>query len=146
MGWQTLSNQRKLLICDLTLADNIGGTCKVEILDGAPLEIYVYNELAAGHIDPDLPAADFSHQGKGGDNTAGSRAAGIGEVLHTPLKGTFKDLVLTGKLTEVDVSALGKFGIEADLAPNSRSAFSSACAKLGYGTTAWGSPGFPNSK
>ena len=44
MGWQTLSIQRKLLIRDLTLADNIGGTCKIEVLDGVSLEIYVYNE------------------------------------------------------------------------------------------------------
>ena len=116
MDWQTLSIQRKLLIRDLAHADNIGGTCKVEVLDGVSLEIYVYNELAAGHIDPDLPAADFTHQGEGGDNAAGSRAAGIGEVLHTPLKGTFKDLVFTGEFAEVDVSALGEFRIEADLA------------------------------
>ena len=67
-------------------------------------------------MDQSSEAADFTHQGEGGDNAAGSRAAGIGEVLHTPLKGTFKDLILTGEFAEVDVSALGEFRIEADLA------------------------------
>ena len=114
--WRTLSIQRKLLIRDLALANNIGGTCEIEVLDGASLEIYVYNELAAGHIDSDLPAADFTHQGQGGDNAAGSRAAGIGEVLHTSFEGAFKDFVFTGEFVEVDVSALGKLRIEADLA------------------------------
>ena len=85
-------------------------------MDGASLESYGYNELAAGHIDSDLPAADFTHQGQGGDNAAGSRAAGIGKVLHAPLEGALKDLVLTGELAEVDVSSLGEFRIEADLA------------------------------
>lgn len=111
MDWQTLSIQRKLLIRDLALADNIGGTCKIEVLDGVSLEIYVYNELAAGHIDPDLPAADFTHQGEGGDNAAGSRAAGIGEVFHTPLKGTFKDLILTGEASQkLTLAPLGNSG------------------------------------
>ena len=143
MDWQTLSIQRKLLIRDLALADNIGGTCKIEVLDGVSLEIYVYNELSAGHIDPDLLATDFSHQGKGGDNAAGSRAAGIGEVLHTPLKGAFKDLILTGELTEVDVSALGEFRIEADLAPQFTQRVFAGLRQIGIRDHGMGKSGIP---
>ena len=78
----------KVLVGDFALTYNIGGTGQIEISDVRPIPIHIDNQLTAGHVDPDTMSADFALQCKNCNHRAGTCAAGIGEILNAPLKGS----------------------------------------------------------
>ena len=52
------------LVCDLTLADNVGGAGQIQIRHLISLPFHVHHQLSAGHIHSHLMAGDLPQQGQ----------------------------------------------------------------------------------
>ena len=98
----------QLLVSDLALADDVGGTGEIQAVDAAAVALRIDHQLTAGHIHLYAVAGDLALQGQHGYHRAGAGAAGVGEILHAPLKGALVQTVFTGDLIEVHVGSLGK--------------------------------------
>ncbi|MPM85020.1 hypothetical protein SDC9_132097 [bioreactor metagenome] len=101
----------KFLVGNFAFANDVGRPRKIQSRDMGAIPLRVHDEPPAGHIDLHALTRDLALKGQDGDHGAGAGAAGIGEVLHAPFKGSLIDGVLAGDLIEVHVGPLGKGGM-----------------------------------
>lgn len=70
--------------------------------------LHIYGQRSALHVNPDVSASYPPQQSQHRDHGPGASAAGIGEILHTPLKCPLVKQVIAQDFVEIDIGALGE--------------------------------------